>query len=119
MVAPGTALPSLSGSGKASVFVAVMAGTKAAAAAARAAARALPARAPPAPALKVAGTRGVSSEKVMASERRVARREFLGKAMLRAFGLMNLSLRVGVDRGPSQTKGGQREGVWLGQRYFK
>src|SRR5688500_3497008 len=90
MVSPETALPALSGSGNESVWVSEMAGAKAAA---RKAARGAPVRGAPAP--KAAGTRGVISERVMARESIDARRDFWGKAILKAFDVMNLSLRVG------------------------
>jgi hypothetical protein len=90
MVSPGSALP-LGCEGKASLLVAVMSGTTARAAA-RVVARGLPTGGDPArPALKVAGTRGVRSDMVSAIERNVPRRDFREKAILKAFGVMNLS----------------------------
>src|SRR5687768_720587 len=117
MVAPGTALPSLSGSGKASDLVAEMKGTaRAAAAAARGAADR--GAAPAARALSAAGASGVRSDKEMASEKMVARRDFRGKAILKAFKFIGCLLEGlgwvgGFLRGP---KAWRRE---LGQRYVK
>src|SRR5689334_19228280 len=103
MVSPGTALPSLSGSGNESLLVAVIEGATARAAGLTVA-RETGVGAPARPAPTAAGARGDSSEPTRARERNVPSRDFRWKAILNAFGFMEFSYRgwwLGV---PSQTR---------------
>src|ERR1044072_6593286 len=107
MVSPGSALP-LGCEGKGSDWVAVIRGATAKAAC-WASARGAGAGALGLPALEAPATRGVRSEAVIASERKVPRRDFRGKASLNAFDFMDFSYRgwwLGV---PSQTRAWRRE----------